>query len=420
MKTEVYMHNSEVRADEPAWKDVNIAELPQEAFAFVGRPAKSTTWGYPHHWIRDGKLFLHRERLETAWKDANGGDVSRAAPQALKHLAEHRSTLGLPDAVKPDEAKFAELRDVEVFEAGQRLGMNFSEADLDTIVANWKSHADEGLHPPLVLGHGEGQDLLKDSGLPAAGWVSGLRRAGRKLLADFRSVPETVARLIASAAYRKRSVELYRDYGGNGLTLRRVALLGAELPEIKTLADVETVYLEETGTPDDVITVTSAVGEEPCSQPDDANEELVMIRHELQAYRESEQKRAAAERIESAKIKALDLCRRFGLGTAKLDEMAALIAGGGPMKFAEGERDGGDVAWETLHYIADSANRVCAGELAGEYGSVDIRAGEPVPGGIPRDEDGDRKTAWCLAHMSGNPGTSFAQAFRRGAERGWE
>jgi len=134
---------------------------------------------------------------------------------------------------------FAEIRDLEIFAVGTHRGQEYTKKDLDQIIANSR-RAD--IDPPLVVGHGEDQALLSADDLPAAGWLTGLRRVGGKLLASFGDVPRVVAEAIRSRAYGKRSVELYPDYQGLGLTLRRVALLGGQIPQVKSLSDVVALY----------------------------------------------------------------------------------------------------------------------------------------------------------------------------------
>src|ERR1043165_4095989 len=106
------------------------------------------------------------------------------------------------------------------------------------------------LQPPLVavtvpatgaLGHDEEQELLQRSDLPAAGWVKHIYRDGAKLKADFAEVPDVFCDLLKRKAYRKMSAEIYTDFEDQGvpygLVLRRVAFLGAEIPQVKSLAD---------------------------------------------------------------------------------------------------------------------------------------------------------------------------------------
>jgi hypothetical protein len=105
-------HNSTVADSEPKWADVDKTKLPRNAFADQGDPAKKSTWGYPHHWVKDGKvgdegvytsgtMYLHREGLNAAWAAANGARSGQKASQAvINHLQEHRRALGL-DKDKP-------------------------------------------------------------------------------------------------------------------------------------------------------------------------------------------------------------------------------------------------------------------------------------------------------------------------------
>lgn len=146
--------------------------------------------------------------------------------------------------------EFAELetvKDVEIFEIGQEVTKDWTDKDLDQIVANAKLAS---VHPPMVaLGHDEGQDLLKKAGLPAAGWVSKVRKAGKKLICDLSEVPKLVAEALRKKAYRYISAEIYPSFLQEGKdlgkVLRRIALLGADIPRVKSLQEVMARYDEE-------------------------------------------------------------------------------------------------------------------------------------------------------------------------------
>jgi hypothetical protein len=100
------------------------------------------------------------------------------------------------------------------------------------------------VEPTVVIGHEEEQDLLSNTGIPAAGYVVGLRRKGRKLHADLSQIFPDIARLIEAGAYKHVSAEIYpKDRPPEGVPavgcmLRRVALLGGQLPHIKSLSDL--------------------------------------------------------------------------------------------------------------------------------------------------------------------------------------
>ncbi|MCS7015609.1 MAG: hypothetical protein NZM42_05740 [Gemmatales bacterium] len=160
--------------------------------------------------------------------------------------------------------RLARVRNVEIFAAGTWHGQHFGAAELEQIAENFERFSrtvPPVIRPPVVLGHEEDQSWLRQSGLPAAGWVHDVWRDGRRLLAHFSEVPALVAQLINQRAYRQVSVELYRDFEHEGRhygwTLRRVALLGGELPAVRGLADLPRAEFTDPETP--CVLVTRAV-----------------------------------------------------------------------------------------------------------------------------------------------------------------
>lgn len=120
----------------------------------------------------------------------------------------------------------------EIFAAGPQtdsLGRKreFTEADLEQAAGNY----DKALHEaPLCIGH------PKDN-MPAYGWVHGMKRAGRKLLAYGEALPEFID-MVKRGLFKKRSASFYPDFQGKGLYLNHVAFLGAQPPAVKGLADI--------------------------------------------------------------------------------------------------------------------------------------------------------------------------------------
>lgn len=149
---------------------------------------------------------------------------------------------------KVEEKKVYDIDDVEIFEAGKWNGDEYTEKDLDDIV---KSFYEIGgvLKPFVKLGHNEKQKFLKTDGMPAAGWIIGLKRKGRKLLAKFSNVPEKIYFLIKNKAYGRISSEIYWNLKHAGTNYRRalkaVALLGADTPAVGTLDDFINLYTED-------------------------------------------------------------------------------------------------------------------------------------------------------------------------------
>ena len=143
---------------------------------------------------------------------------------------------------------FEEVKNVELFALNQEHSKGFTIEMLKDMVKNFKLLKTYHEVPMAVLGHGETQELLSESGLPAAGWLSALKLFGEKLIGDFKDVPKLIAPLLKNGAYKKRSVEVYKQfkYGEKtlGPVIRRIAFLGFDIPKIKGLSDIVARYSE--------------------------------------------------------------------------------------------------------------------------------------------------------------------------------
>lgn len=130
---------------------------------------------------------------------------------------------------------------VEIFAVGKWNGMTFSKKDLEGIAANFKKLL-EVLRVPLKMGHNDDQPMT--DGQPAIGWVTNVELINDKLIATFSDVPDIVIKAIDKKLYRNVSVELFSnfDYKGEHYdhVLSAVALLGADIPAVNTLADLGT------------------------------------------------------------------------------------------------------------------------------------------------------------------------------------
>lgn len=150
----------------------------------------------------------------------------------------------------------ATIHDVELVSVGTWAASTgvttVTRADLDAMLA---AHAD-GLvdHAPVKLGHVSPLNDSLGDGAPAYGWVvpTGIRKnaAGNDtLVGDLVGMPAKLAE-VAPTAYRRRSVEIAWDVktpGGKtyAAALVGVALLGAQAPAVKGLADVLALYSGE-------------------------------------------------------------------------------------------------------------------------------------------------------------------------------
>lgn len=144
----------------------------------------------------------------------------------------------IPNDVRKD---FAGSIDFEAFAPGTWNGMSFERADIEEIAKNFST-----LLPyhkvPLKFGHNEEQPFT--DGQPALGWVSKAWVDDKgKLMLRAEKVPDVVKRAIKDGLYRKVSIELDLGVEHKGkkyrYVLSGVALLGADLPAVNTLADLD-------------------------------------------------------------------------------------------------------------------------------------------------------------------------------------
>ncbi|MBX7247006.1 MAG: hypothetical protein K1X53_16025 [Candidatus Sumerlaeaceae bacterium] len=119
--------------------------------------------------------------------------------------------------------------EMEVFRCGNYGDKgSYGESELDSLARDYNPELQEA---PLTVDHAR-------SG-PALGWVSGLRRAGDRLVATIRHIPETARKLLREGAFKKRSIELVKRHPDTGRPyLRAVSLLGAASPEVRGLREV--------------------------------------------------------------------------------------------------------------------------------------------------------------------------------------
>ena len=122
--------------------------------------------------------------------------------------------------------KWIEIARTGTFEDSAGRLRTSTAGDLDAIA---RSYDPAKRDAPLTFGHPQTDKA------PAYGWVEKLKSEGGRLYANFSQVPEQVRDLVAKGHYRHVSMSLMPDL----VTLRHVALLGAEQPAIDGLAAVE-------------------------------------------------------------------------------------------------------------------------------------------------------------------------------------
>ena len=138
--------------------------------------------------------------------------------------------------------------EMEIFRAGTHNKMEFDEADLEEMAANFHALKAE-LRPKLKITHREHQEKI--AGLASYGDVTDVyTRAGadgkKRLFAKVSNVPQEVASWIKDRRFPERSIELYPEFqlGTEDNSpvyknvLKAIALLGQEMPAVTGMAPI--------------------------------------------------------------------------------------------------------------------------------------------------------------------------------------
>lgn len=140
----------------------------------------------------------------------------------------------------------ADIQAVAVFGVGTWNGQKFVDSDLEEIVNNTNALILKGeLLPPLKLGHSTNQILQGQSdGDPRLGSATNFAVVKDKIVADFKKMPDIIVQAIKEERFNQVSVEM-RNLPHFGWFIHGIALLGGDLPAVKTLEDLSR-YLSET------------------------------------------------------------------------------------------------------------------------------------------------------------------------------
>lgn len=267
--------------------------------------------------------------------------------------------------------------DAEIFKAGTHNGDTYTVADLDDMVRNHTALADK-IKPPVKLGHDASR--INDN-QPALGWVKGLRREGEKLMATIADVPEIVYKAIKDNLYKRVSSEIFWDYKVENKTYSRVlsgvALLGAAIPAVKDLADLQ-AYLREQGNAPRAYTMDvngngeienhrkgkTEMDEKEKKEYTDAISKAAELEAEVRAYKAKEQA-LAMERLKEKQAASFERFKSYVEDKVKamvINRAAAdTLLDNGKHIYSEAT---GLVSYETVQMFIDKLTPVQGGESA--------------------------------------------------------
>jgi len=219
--------------------------------------------------------------------------------------------------------------DVEVFSVGIWNGDAYTEGDLNEMVHAFYE-LQEKVKPPVKLAHDNSMHL-KD-GQPSLGWVKGLKKVGDKLIATVTQVPEVLYKAITSGRYKRVSAEIYWNLKESGKVFKRVlsavGLLGADIPAVTNLADLEAFLsmTPEAGTFEKMATYAFDVnesGEIKIDEEDNkmSDEKIKQLTDELNKAKADLEKSQDENKTYKAEAEALKKEKSESLKTARVDEV---------------------------------------------------------------------------------------------------
>lgn len=141
----------------------------------------------------------------------------------------------------------------DIFSAGKWNGDEYTEADLDAMVANYQKLKKEfpAFRVPLKV------DLFRNTkdadkrhgGQPNVGIITDIKRIGKRLYAHIERIPKAVKEIIENGGYQQVSAEIAWNLKVGEEKLSRVllgvALLGTELPGVHNLEEFAGFYEDE-------------------------------------------------------------------------------------------------------------------------------------------------------------------------------
>jgi cation transport regulator len=267
---------------------------------------------------------IFRNAFNSAEKQHNGDEerANKIAWGAVKNAGFEKQD---DKWVKQNTDNLTHEFEAEIFSVGTWNGDKYTEADLQAMVDAFPKLSDE-VKPPVKMGH---SNKLAD-GDPALGWVKGLRLNGDKLVAKLSDVPDILFKAIKQGLYKRVSSEIYWNYKKAGETFKRVlsgvALLGADIPAVKNLADLK-AYLTQSASDDglfeQVVVFAETQAEIIKGEPDNMEAEVKELTEKLAAESEARKKSDEEAKTYREKAEAMEKEASDKLKATSVDEVKA-------------------------------------------------------------------------------------------------
>lgn len=187
------------------------------------------------------EIQIHRKQFGDEGKKLSDmlAVVFSPAPELMKFSEE--------DGLITENLTRVEICEPGIYKKGTPFEFEITDEHIDSLIENFNESKNQ-IKPPLrkwrpsvKLGHNPTITPGND-GLPSFGWVEQIYREGNKAVADLIKVPVKLAKLVKAGAFRRVSPELKVSKTEPRMMLTALSLLGADIPEIKTLDDICDLY----------------------------------------------------------------------------------------------------------------------------------------------------------------------------------
>lgn len=263
--------------------------------------------------------------------------------------------------LEPQEALY-HLDARPIFAVGEHNGKSYDKADLAAMVDAYEPLLDQ-IMPRIKLGHDDAQSYAKlkfagmgtdkdekSLGLPALGFIARPRlndeytdrngnvvESGTQILADFVNMPSDLKDGLESLQYPGVSAEILRNYQDKRnpnktwpLVLKAVALLGDELPAVRTLGPLVELNADESGEVEIVtfsqecLNMGMGLPSGATAPPQDKIDTiLAVLKHLVELQKADNDNKVASD--DEAKLRASDMAQKEKASEDMEDEEAAKV-----------------------------------------------------------------------------------------------
>ena len=186
--------------------------------------------------VKAAASYFGMSKNRSKYSSADQKKIDAKISAAKKKFGIGKENKEMSERINIKEFAMIPVKDTPVFRAGKythenkdgkKITTTFTEDNLDEMVRNYNAET------PVVFIPGHTSDHAVESAIPKLGFIGGLKRVGKELIATGVQFTDKLVDAIKEGFYDDRSIETYQDE--NGWNLYRIGILGAAPPKVKGL-----------------------------------------------------------------------------------------------------------------------------------------------------------------------------------------